>query len=62
MRLIKLKQVMDLTSLSRSAIYKFMQEERFPKQVRLSPTSVAWVEGEVEDWIEEKIFERDEQA
>ena len=35
-------------------------EGHFPKPVRLGPNSVAWVASEVEEWIRERIAERDE--
>ena len=59
MRLIKLKEVMSLTSLARSTIYKYMSEGQFPKAVSLGCRSVAWVEEEVTDWVLERIGERD---
>jgi len=55
MRLIKLKEVMTKTSLGHSSIYKFIAEGSFPKQVSLGTKSVAWVESEVDEWIEEKV-------
>lgn len=55
MRLIKLKEVMQKTSLGHSSIYKFIAEGIFPKQVSLGAKSVAWLESEVDDWIEEKV-------
>lgn len=59
MRLIKIKVVMDMTGLGRSTIYKFMAEGSFPMPVRLSTRSVAWVESEIQNWIQEKIDQRD---
>ena len=58
MRLIKLKEVIEKTSLGRSTIYEFMTDGRFPKQVSLGAKSVAWVESEVDDWIMERVGER----
>lgn len=58
MRLIKLKEVMQKTSLGHSSIYKFIAEGTFPKQVSLGAKSVAWVESEVNDWIIERIESR----
>ena len=55
MRLIKLKEVIQKTSLGHSSIYKFIAEGSFPKQVSLGAKSVAWLESEVDDWIEEKV-------
>ncbi len=59
MRLIKLKEVIEKTSLGRSTIYEFMTKGTFPKQVSLGAKSVAWLESEVDDWIMEKIGGRD---
>lgn len=61
MKLIRLKDVMDLTGLGRSSIYKFMDESRFPKSVSLGDRAVAWVESEVEEWIFDKIALRDKE-
>lgn len=49
MRLIKLKEVIQKTSLGHSSIYKFIAEGSFPKQVSLGAKSVAWLESEVDD-------------
>lgn len=59
MRLIKLKEVLHMTGLSRATIYRFMSAGGFPMKVGLGGNSVAWVESEVEDWISEKIGKRD---
>ncbi len=55
MRLIKIKEVIKMTSLSRATIYKYMADGSFPKPVSLGAKAVAWVEDEVENWIVEKI-------
>jgi prophage regulatory protein len=59
MRLIRLKEVLRLTGLSRSTIYNRMGKGHFPKPVKLGERMVAWVESEIEDWIEELILQRD---
>jgi len=58
LKLIKLKDVMAMTSLSRSAIYQFMIDRDFPKQAKLSGRSVAWEESEVQAWIEGQLAAR----
>ncbi|MBS9852715.1 helix-turn-helix transcriptional regulator [Vibrio alginolyticus] len=60
MRLIRLKEMLDNTGLSRAYMYKLMAEGKFPKSVSLGFRSVAWVESEVQDWILERVAERDE--
>ncbi|HAS8328030.1 TPA: AlpA family transcriptional regulator [Vibrio vulnificus] len=52
MRFLKLKEVMEKTALSRSAIYRKMNEDQFPKSISLGDRAVAWVESEVEEWME----------
>ncbi|EGR0205839.1 AlpA family transcriptional regulator [Vibrio vulnificus] len=58
MRFLKLKEVMEKTALSRSAIYRKMNEDQFPKSISLGDRAVAWVESEVEEWMENILMER----
>ncbi|ENI4488451.1 MULTISPECIES: AlpA family transcriptional regulator [Vibrio] len=60
MRFLKLKEVMEKTALSRSAIYRKMNDGEFPQSVSLGDRAVAWVESEVQDWVIDKVAERDE--
>jgi len=57
LRLIKLKDVMQKTSLARSTIYKYISFSEFPKPIKLGCKSVAWLESEIDDWIKAKIDE-----
>lgn len=59
MRIIRLKDVMKMTGLGRSTVYKFIAENTFPKPVSLGDRCVGWVEGEVVSWIESKVAARD---
>ena len=54
-RFIKLYQVKDITSLSKSSIYRLMGEGEFPKQITLGARSVVWVKSQVEDWCAQKV-------
>lgn len=60
-RIIKLKEVISRTGLSRSAIYNKIKDGSFPKQIPLGDRSVGFVESEVDDWIEWAIESRNEQ-
>ena len=60
MRFLRLKEIMALTGLGRSSIYKFMTEDVFSKAVSLGGRAVAWVESEIEDWMNERLSLRDE--
>ncbi len=59
MRLIKLRNVMDITGLGRSTVYKYVASGNFPKPVSLGVRAVAWVEEEVQEWVMDKIEQRD---
>lgn len=59
MRLIKLRDVMHLTGLAQSTVYKYITDGTFPKPVSLGKRNVAWVESEIQDWIKERIMARD---
>ncbi|RLA38791.1 MAG: transcriptional regulator [Gammaproteobacteria bacterium] len=58
-----MKQVQAMTSLSRSYIYSLQATQNFPKSFALVPggTSRAWLQSEVQDWINQRIAERDKQ-
>ncbi|NAW90975.1 MULTISPECIES: AlpA family transcriptional regulator [unclassified Vibrio] len=58
MRFLKLKEVIEKTALSRSAIYRKMNDGEFPESVSLGDRAVAWVESEVDVWMEEVIKNR----
>lgn len=51
---------MDRTGLSRSSVYSLAQQGKFPKPLKQSERSSAWVEDEVLEWIAERIKARDE--
>ena len=47
-RVLKVKDVLDRTSLSRRSLYRRMAEGDFPSSVKLSPHRVGWRESEIE--------------
>ncbi len=59
MKFLRLKEVIAITALSRSSIYKFMSEQRFPQSISLGDRAVAWIETEIEEWMEEKLQQRE---
>ncbi|MBB5322831.1 prophage regulatory protein [Marinobacter oulmenensis] len=50
---------MDKTGLARSTVYKYIEAGTFPKPIDLGGRSVGWVDEEINDWILEKINQRD---
>jgi prophage regulatory protein len=48
------------TGLSTSTLYALMARDEFPRQVSLgSGTAVGWVEAEVDQYIADRVAERD---
>jgi prophage regulatory protein len=50
-RLIRLKEVQHRVGLSRSTIYKWMSEGRFPKSRSIGPKCAVWIEAEIDYWV-----------
>lgn len=53
--ILRLNQVIHVTSLARSTIYQLMSAGIFPKSVPLSKRTVGWVESEVNQWLDSLI-------
>ncbi|HBT0545675.1 TPA: AlpA family phage regulatory protein [Klebsiella quasipneumoniae] len=56
--LLRLKQVEEKTGLKRSQIYLYMQNGSFPRSIKIGPSSVAWLESEIDEWINVKLGKR----
>jgi prophage regulatory protein len=53
-QIIRLKQVLKKTGLSRSCIYNLIAKNDFPTRIQLSERSIGFLESEVDAWIEER--------
>lgn len=56
MKLIKLKDVTEMTTLSKATIYRLIKQGSFPRQISLGPRAVAWRLSDVVTWIELKTL------
>ncbi|EBE6033171.1 AlpA family phage regulatory protein [Salmonella enterica subsp. enterica] len=57
-KLIRFPKVIEMTGRSRTRIYADIKSETFPKPIRIGPRSIAWVEQEIIDWLEERKQQR----
>ena len=68
-RFIRLPEVLTRTGYGRTTIYRKMEDGSFPRSVKLGGPledpeafdcrAVAWIEHEVDQWMESRIEERD---
>ena len=54
-RFLRLPEVLEMTGLSTSTIYRWMTEGTFPRQIQLGSRSVVWLESAVVKWMEDQI-------
>ena len=57
MSLIRIRAVQERTSLSRSSIYAMAARGKFPQPIKVGRRASAWLESEVQAFIEAKIRE-----
>jgi prophage regulatory protein len=50
-RIVRIDAVLDRTGLSRSTIYRIIQQGTFPKSVKLNGHARGWPESELNRWI-----------
>jgi prophage regulatory protein len=53
-RLLAVKTVAGLTSLSRHSIYRLAKQGDFPTPVQVGPRRVAWRQSDVTAWLESR--------
>ena len=58
-RILRLRDVRERTGLATSSVYDLMKRGNFPRPVRISARSVGWPENEIDDFIADRIAERD---
>lgn len=55
--LIRLNEVQRRTGYSKAWIYRLMSQKRFPTSVKIGTRAIAFVESEIDEWINDRIEE-----
>lgn len=55
--LIRLPEVQRRTGYGKAWLYKLIAQKRFPKPVKIGSRAIAFVESEIDDWINQRIEE-----
>jgi len=53
-KILKINEVIELTSLPRSTIYFLIKRKKFPKPIRLSDRRVGWLYRDIVEWLNKK--------
>ena len=51
-RIVGEREACKLTSLSRTTLWRLMQQDAFPKKIRLSPNRTGWRLSAIYEWLE----------
>ena len=57
-RILRLPEVKQLTGLSRSSIYNFMNCRTFPMSIKLGKRCIGWYEHDVNTWLDSPVINR----
>ncbi|HEY9552867.1 helix-turn-helix transcriptional regulator [Allosphingosinicella sp.] len=55
-RIIRINAVLARTGLTRSTLYRKVQNGTFPKQLKLSARCAGWRESAVNEWLRNPMF------
>lgn len=58
MKILREKQVRELTGLSRVTRWRMERRGKFPSRVHLTSRCIGWPEGEVLEWLRERLEAR----
>jgi len=53
-RYLKRREVQEMVGLSRSAIYRLMNERLFPIPIKIGPRAVRWPLSELKGWLADR--------
>ncbi|MGO3567014.1 MAG: helix-turn-helix transcriptional regulator [Serratia grimesii] len=56
-KLLRLPEVQKRTGYSRAWLYRLMREQRFPAAIKIGSRSIAFIESEIDEWINQRIAE-----
>ncbi|EIC82973.1 AlpA family transcriptional regulator [Serratia sp. M24T3] len=55
--LIRLPEVQRRTGYSKAWIYRLISQSRFPASIKIGSRAIAFIESEIDDWINQRIAE-----
>jgi prophage regulatory protein len=53
-QILRINQVIEISGLSRSSIYRLVHIGLFPKPIKIGISAVGWVAAEIDQWIADR--------
>ena len=61
-KIYKASEVAEYVNVSKSQIYKLVQQGRLPKPIKLGERGSGWLITEIDAWLQSRVDARDEEA
>ncbi|WP_434586087.1 helix-turn-helix transcriptional regulator [Klebsiella sp. R390] len=57
LKFIRFSEVQRRTGYSKAWLYRLMSQKKFPSSVKIGSRSIAFIESEIDEWINQRIAE-----
>jgi prophage regulatory protein len=54
-RALRTPEVLRVTGLSKSTIWRLMKAGKFPRNVKLGPKAVGWLAHDIDRWFQDRV-------
>lgn len=54
-KFLRIKDVIEKTGIAKSTIWLWVNENKFPKPIKISPRVTVWENSKIEEWINSKV-------
>jgi len=54
-RILRINEVSHMTGISKSTIYQYMDESKFPESFSLGGRMTGWTLSSIQEWIQERL-------
>ncbi|AXB20996.1 AlpA family transcriptional regulator [Salmonella enterica subsp. enterica serovar Newport] len=55
--LLRMSEIMRRTGYGKAWIYRLISQGKFPRPIKIGTRAIAFVESEIDDWINQRIEE-----
>lgn len=53
-KILTLREVLDITKVSRSTLYQMLDRDEFPRPMKLGERKNGWTDAQIEEWIAQR--------